>query len=255
MGRDSREAEATTGTVERTSLYQLLGRRKDEALARRALELALTNEPGKTVSAGLITRRRPASAARDRFRPRASRAGQSADRHLRAFRLHAATGRSEPRCGADPGPRELCEGEPRGERPQADPAGHRPHPVQILAAASHPCETAAWLQAHPARVDRRAFFVIGARSHRGLPWRATVRDSCVPRFADLNLQPRRGQESFEAVSRFVVRCLVAAPSIQAPRTRVLGLAPKLLLKLARSNSGETLELAWIVRKKPIWSTS
>ena len=48
-------AKATTGTVERTSLYQLLGRTKDEALARRALDLALTNEPGKTVSSGIIT--------------------------------------------------------------------------------------------------------------------------------------------------------------------------------------------------------
>ncbi len=48
-------AKVTTGTVERSSLYQLLGRSKDEALARRALDLALTREPGKTVSAGLIT--------------------------------------------------------------------------------------------------------------------------------------------------------------------------------------------------------
>ena len=48
-------AKATTGTVERTSLYQLLGRAKDDALARRALDLALTNEPGKTVSSGIIT--------------------------------------------------------------------------------------------------------------------------------------------------------------------------------------------------------
>ena len=48
-------AKATTGTVERTSLYQLLGRAKDEALARRALDLALTSEPGKTVSSGMIT--------------------------------------------------------------------------------------------------------------------------------------------------------------------------------------------------------
>ena len=48
-------AKATTGTVERTSLYQLLGRAKDEALARRALDLALTNEPGTTVGSGMIT--------------------------------------------------------------------------------------------------------------------------------------------------------------------------------------------------------
>ena len=48
-------AKATTGTVERTALYQLLGRVQDEALARRALDLALTNEPGKTISAGIIS--------------------------------------------------------------------------------------------------------------------------------------------------------------------------------------------------------
>ena len=48
-------AKATTGTVERTSLYQLLGRGNDEGLARRALDLALTAEPGKTVSSGMIT--------------------------------------------------------------------------------------------------------------------------------------------------------------------------------------------------------
>jgi aminopeptidase N len=48
-------ARATTGTVERTSLYQLLGRTSDETLARRALDLALTNEPGKTISAGMMT--------------------------------------------------------------------------------------------------------------------------------------------------------------------------------------------------------
>jgi aminopeptidase N len=48
-------ARATPGTVERTSLYQLLGRTTDEALARQALDLALTDEPGKTISSGMIT--------------------------------------------------------------------------------------------------------------------------------------------------------------------------------------------------------
>ena len=48
-------AKATTGALERASLYQLLGRAQDEALARRALDLALTDEPGKTISSGLIT--------------------------------------------------------------------------------------------------------------------------------------------------------------------------------------------------------
>ncbi|MGZ2413022.1 peptidase M1-like protein/ERAP1-like protein [Sphingomonas sp. F9_3S_D5_B_2] len=48
-------AKAATGAVERTSLYQLLGASRDEALGRRALELALTKEPGSTVSSGMIT--------------------------------------------------------------------------------------------------------------------------------------------------------------------------------------------------------
>ena len=48
-------AAAATSATERTSLYQLLGAARDEALARRALDLALTSEPGKTVSSGMIT--------------------------------------------------------------------------------------------------------------------------------------------------------------------------------------------------------
>ena len=49
-----RIAGNTRGSVERTALYQLLGRAKDESLARRALELSLTREPGATISAGMI---------------------------------------------------------------------------------------------------------------------------------------------------------------------------------------------------------
>jgi aminopeptidase N len=49
------KAKQASGSVERTTLYQLLGRSNDEALARRALELALTDEPGETTSAGIIT--------------------------------------------------------------------------------------------------------------------------------------------------------------------------------------------------------
>ncbi len=49
------KARATTGFAERTTLYQLLGATHDEALARRALDLALSNEPGKTTSAGIIS--------------------------------------------------------------------------------------------------------------------------------------------------------------------------------------------------------
>ena len=48
------KAQAATSAVERTSLYQLLGAASDESLARRALDLALTKEPGSTVSAGII---------------------------------------------------------------------------------------------------------------------------------------------------------------------------------------------------------
>jgi aminopeptidase N len=49
------KAQAAAGSVERTSLYQLLGATDDDKLARRALDLALTDEPGKTTSAGIIT--------------------------------------------------------------------------------------------------------------------------------------------------------------------------------------------------------
>jgi len=49
------KAQAATGQVEKTSLYQLLGAASDPALAQRALDLALTDEPGKTTSAGIIT--------------------------------------------------------------------------------------------------------------------------------------------------------------------------------------------------------
>jgi aminopeptidase N len=49
------KAQATTGAVERTSMYELLGEARNEALARRALDLALTTEPGSTVSSGMIT--------------------------------------------------------------------------------------------------------------------------------------------------------------------------------------------------------
>jgi aminopeptidase N len=49
------KAQAANGYAERNSLYELLGATSDEALARQALELALTDEPGKTTSAGIIT--------------------------------------------------------------------------------------------------------------------------------------------------------------------------------------------------------
>ena len=48
-------ARSTQGQVERSTLYELLGSAKDPALARRALDLAVGSEPGKTISAGMIT--------------------------------------------------------------------------------------------------------------------------------------------------------------------------------------------------------
>jgi aminopeptidase N len=49
------KAQTATGYAERTSLYQLLSSSKDEALARRALDMAMTSEPGKTTSAAMIS--------------------------------------------------------------------------------------------------------------------------------------------------------------------------------------------------------
>jgi aminopeptidase N len=48
-------ARATSGHVERANLYGLLSSASDEALARRALDLAISGEPGKTISATMIS--------------------------------------------------------------------------------------------------------------------------------------------------------------------------------------------------------
>src|SRR3546814_9077792 len=48
-------ARTTQGQVERSTLYALLGSANDATLARRALNLAVSDEPGKTISAGMIT--------------------------------------------------------------------------------------------------------------------------------------------------------------------------------------------------------
>jgi aminopeptidase N len=49
------KAQAATGYAERSLLYRLLGSASSDVLARRALDLALTDEPGKTTSSSLIT--------------------------------------------------------------------------------------------------------------------------------------------------------------------------------------------------------
>ena len=48
-------AQATTGTVERSSLYQLLGRSKDEALGTPRARTRAHQRTGQNVSAGIIT--------------------------------------------------------------------------------------------------------------------------------------------------------------------------------------------------------
>jgi aminopeptidase N len=48
-------AKSASSATERQSLYSLLGSADDEALAKRALDLAVSDEPGKTVSAGMIS--------------------------------------------------------------------------------------------------------------------------------------------------------------------------------------------------------
>ena len=47
-------AKASKSAVERSTFYTLLGNAKDARLAKQALDLALTAEPGKTVSAAII---------------------------------------------------------------------------------------------------------------------------------------------------------------------------------------------------------
>ena len=48
-------AKDSTSTVARSDLFEQLGGARDVALARRALDLALTDVPGKTTSAGIIS--------------------------------------------------------------------------------------------------------------------------------------------------------------------------------------------------------
>jgi aminopeptidase N len=50
----ARLAQANTSTVARSDLFEQLGGPRDEALGRRALDLALTDKPGKTTSAAII---------------------------------------------------------------------------------------------------------------------------------------------------------------------------------------------------------
>ncbi|HEY0148349.1 MAG TPA: M1 family metallopeptidase [Allosphingosinicella sp.] len=49
------QARAETNPLVKASLYRLLGASRDPALARRALELALTDEPGATNSSGIVS--------------------------------------------------------------------------------------------------------------------------------------------------------------------------------------------------------
>jgi aminopeptidase N len=49
------QAQAEQNPLVKAQLYRLLGASRDPVLARRALELALTPEPGATTSAGIIT--------------------------------------------------------------------------------------------------------------------------------------------------------------------------------------------------------
>ncbi|MXO65840.1 M1 family metallopeptidase [Altericroceibacterium endophyticum] len=48
-------AAKSNSAVERSTYYRLLGASKDKAIAQQALDLALTDKPGKTVSASIIT--------------------------------------------------------------------------------------------------------------------------------------------------------------------------------------------------------
>ena len=81
MARDERNP------LVKVQLYRLLGGARDPALAQRALELALTDEPGATNASQIISRgRRGPSRPRLRFRARASRAGRGAGRRLVAAR-------------------------------------------------------------------------------------------------------------------------------------------------------------------------
>ncbi|CAN5469250.1 M1 family metallopeptidase [soil metagenome] len=53
-------ANKASSDLEKSQLFALLGKAKDDALAQKALDLALTDEPGKTTSAAIIAATGPA---------------------------------------------------------------------------------------------------------------------------------------------------------------------------------------------------
>ena len=253
------KAQAATGSVERTSLYELLGRRHDEALARRALDLALTDEPGKTISAGMITAvagEHPRMAV-DFVLAHLAQVNQLVDISGRSRFMQRLAGGSNDASLIATLEAYASANLAASDRKPIDQAIDR---IRFesgkLAAGPQRDRRMAARRIRPSAVDRAPDFAIGARlaSGSGRPHRP--RQLLLRAFVrGLNLQPRRGQESFGAGHRFVVRCLGAAPPIQLPTDFAARVSPGHLLNLARSNSGETLELAWIDRKKPIWSTS
>ena len=229
-GRSPRNADAATwGEIHadgagmhrpgRTpALYQLLGSTTDEALARRALDFAITDEPGKTISAGII------SAVAEHIRELAldfvlahlEQVNQLVDfsgRHGSSQRLASGSDDAERSPSSKPMPKRI-----RCRRPQADRPGGRPHPLASWRQPADPVRrSAACCRRHPPwRVDRTADFAIGARSRRfaGAPSETAAGDSS----ARLNLQPRRDRNysERETASSCVAYC--AAPSIQPPRT-------------------------------------
>jgi len=67
---------------------------------------------------------------------------------------------------------------------------------------------------------------------------------------------RNHSETLQGVPSCVAKCFCNATETNSPRTLRLSRATAgLLLNLGRTFPVDILELAWIVRKKPIWSTS
>ena len=223
LGRDSRASEGNSRHGRAGRALPTAWARPGRGLARRALDLALTNEPGKTISAGIISTVAALhpELAIDFVLAHLDQVNKLIDISGRS----ASCGGSRPSshdASTDPGARRLCQGD-ISRRPTASRSTRRSTAsVRTATRAADRCGSAG--RGAPAairlkrrrtgdRVDRAAqILAIGARRVAALPF-AHVRDSC--RGLPLNLQPRRGQESFGAVHRSVVRC-IATPSIQRP---------------------------------------
>ena len=160
----ARNAQSAT---ERQNLYSLLGSVEDEALARRALDLAITDEPGKTVSAGMIgavSNRHPELALD--FVLAHPKVSALRRQHL-PIPLRCPDCRWQRQGGNHHQARELRQREHGADQPQADRPDDQRIRVRLATEPRVKSEVAQWLAGHPAGPAPAAGTVSSGKGERG----------------------------------------------------------------------------------------